>query len=266
MTTAVVQPTQAALSALGPGTARRHLVSIAPTATTATTAATANVARIGGVALEEYAALAATDLLRGLDESCIQAVVAQARFARHAAKDVLPDAAGSTIVVLSGTLRAELFARTADQSLTWVAGPGQLLDAGVDETVQAVTDCWTVRLDTKRLRALAEQFPPLALRLLDITEAAKTHAREALTDLVFLDAAARLAKLMLRLERQYGQPVGQDLFVQHNLTQSDLAAILGSSRETINKALREFTKRGWARISVGSFVIQNRERLIQRSR
>jgi CRP/FNR family cyclic AMP-dependent transcriptional regulator len=54
--------------------------------------------------------------------------------------------------------------------------------------------------------------------------------------------------------------------VDHDLTQEELAQLIGTSRETVNKTLREFAARGWVRLDVRSLTILDSERLARRAR
>ena len=92
------------------------------------------------------------------------------------------------------------------------------------------------------------------------------HANEALADLVFSDVPGRLAKALLDLADRFGRPATDGVLVAHELTQEELAQLVGASRETVNKALAEFVSRGWIRLEARAVVILDLPRLRQRSR
>ena len=54
--------------------------------------------------------------------------------------------------------------------------------------------------------------------------------------------------------------------MHHDLTQEELAQLVGASRETVNKALADFASRGWLQISARSVLILDAERLRRRAR
>lgn len=76
----------------------------------------------------------------------------------------------------------------------------------------------------------------LAGRLRQVTDLA--------ADLVFLDLSTRMAKLLMRLADESGRPVRPGM-VLASLTQSELAAMVGASRQSTNKVLRGFVQAGW---------------------
>ena len=56
------------------------------------------------------------------------------------------------------------------------------------------------------------------------------------------------------------------LKVPHDLTQEEMAQLVGSSRETVNKALMDFANRGWIAREGRSIIIYQPGMLIRRSR
>jgi CRP/FNR family cyclic AMP-dependent transcriptional regulator len=82
---------------------------------------------------------------------------------------------------------------------------------------------------------------------------------EALADSVFLDVTGRTAKRILELSD------GEDEFLLP-VTQEELAAMVGASRERVNKAIASFIRLGWLEQSERRYRILLRERLAQRSR
>lgn len=68
-------------------------------------------------------------------------------------------------------------------------------------------------------------------------------------DVVFLDIPARLAKKLLELSRTHGKlmPNGS-LDIELRLTQQDLANMLGTTRESVNRQLVTFQERGFIKI------------------
>ena len=81
---------------------------------------------------------------------------------------------------------------------------------------------------------------------------------EALADAMFLDVPARTAKRLLELAGE------QDEFVLP-LTQEELAAMVGASRERVNKAISAFIRLGWIEQLDRRYRITDREQLARRA-
>lgn len=82
-------------------------------------------------------------------------------------------------------------------------------------------------------------------------------------DAAFLDIPTRLAKILLDLGRSQGQPGPEGLVITSRFTQADLAAMVGATRESINKWLRSFTRQGLISYRRGRLVLLDPRRLGQ---
>jgi CRP-like cAMP-binding protein len=87
-----------------------------------------------------------------------------------------------------------------------------------------------------------------------------------MADLVFSDVPGRVAKALLELAHKFGeqQPDGS-VHVVHDLTQEELAQLVGASRETVNKALADFQNRGWLRLEQRGVDLVDLDRLTRRA-
>ena len=87
-----------------------------------------------------------------------------------------------------------------------------------------------------------------------------------MSDLVFSDVPGRVAKALMDLGEKFGTVTPDGLLVTHDMTQEELAQLVGASRETVNKALADFASRGWLRLEPRSVVLMDVERLGRRAR
>jgi CRP/FNR family transcriptional regulator len=68
------------------------------------------------------------------------------------------------------------------------------------------------------------------------------------------------------LGEKFGTVTPDGLLVTHDMTQEEIAQLVGASRETVNKALADFTQRGWLRLESRQVLIVDVERLRRRAR
>jgi CRP/FNR family transcriptional regulator len=108
--------------------------------------------------------------------------------------------------------------------------------------------------------------PDVARQLLRALARRLRRTNENLADLVFSDVPGRVAKALLDLSERFGRPMEDGLRVAHDLTQEELAQLVGASRETVNKALADFASRGWLRLEARAVVLMDIERLRRRAR
>ena len=107
--------------------------------------------------------------------------------------------------------------------------------------------------------------PDVSLHLLRALAQRLRRANDVMADLVFTDVPGRVAKALLDLADRFGEQTAEGLQVHHDLTQEELAQLVGASRETVNKALADFAARGWLTLSAKSVLIIDPERLAKRA-
>ena len=154
------------------------------------------------------------------------------------------------------------------ENLLAILGPGQmfgelsLFDPGPrSATVTAVTDTTFASLSHEDLLRWLDGRPAVARGLLAQLAGRLRKANDVVADLVFSDVPGRVAKALLDLADRFGRTADDGVHVHHDLTQEELAQLVGASRETVNKALADFASRGWLRLEPRSVVIMDVERL-----
>lgn len=132
--------------------------------------------------------------------------------------------------------------------------------------VSMVNQTTTLSLTSEVLFSWLDEHPRVAVNMLQVLANRMRHNNERISDLVFMDVPARLAKTLLDLSMRFGKPSVQGLIVPHDLTQEELAQLVGTSRETVNKALMDFTNRGWIAREGRTIIIYQPGKLILRAR
>lgn len=176
-------------------------------------------------------------------------------------------------IITSGKIKLGRTSQDGRENLLAVLGPGEMLgelslfDPGPrTATATAVSDAQLLELPHQRLAEWITSHPAVATPLLGALAARLRRTDEALADLVFSDVPGRVAKALLDLAERFGQPVPDGVRVTHELTQEELAQLVGASRETVNKALADFTTRRWIRRDGRTLILVEIERLQRRSR
>lgn len=176
-------------------------------------------------------------------------------------------------IVLAGKVKIRRKTTDGRETLIAVLGPTDmfgelaLFDPGPrTSTVTTLTEVQAARMDRRALRAWIAAYPEVAQQLLRVLARRLRRTNDTLCDLIFTDVPGRVAKQLLDLASRFGTTTGQTLSVDLNLTQEELAQLVGSSRETINKALSDFTQRGWIRQQGNRLSILAPQQLAHRGR
>jgi CRP/FNR family cyclic AMP-dependent transcriptional regulator len=176
-------------------------------------------------------------------------------------------------VVLDGKVKLGHASPDGRENLLGVLGPGEMFGelslfdpVPRTATATALTECRLMGLGHADLDAWLTGRPALAKALLTALAQRLRRTNEALGDLVFADVPGRVAKALMDLSEKFGTPSDDGIHVTHDLTQEELAQLVGASRETVNKALADFAARGWLTLEPRGVTILDADRLGRRAR
>ncbi len=210
----------------------------------------------------------------GLDAAPLLALAtaASVRTYRRGQYIVAQDDPGDAMFVLiSGTVKVLSNSAEGGEVLFCTLGPGDyfgelsFLD-GKPRSASVLTAEATqaVALTRAALDRLLDAHPAIARSLLVYLTDMVRRLSEQASDLVFLDLEGRLAKCLDRLAEDNGKVEGDDIRLDLNITQSDLASMVGASRPSVNQALQSFNKRGFVRTEGRTILITDRAALRRR--
>jgi CRP-like cAMP-binding protein len=176
-------------------------------------------------------------------------------------------------VVTEGKIKLSHASGDGRESVLMVLGPGDmfgelsLFDPGPrTATAIAVTDSKVLGLGNTDLNPWLAGRPEVAQSLLQALAHRLRRTNETMSDLVFADVPGRVAKAIIELGERFGTKKDDGLHINHELTQEELAQLVGASRETVNKALADFASRGWVKLEPRAVVVLDYERLSKRGR
>ncbi len=156
------------------------------------------------------------------------------------------DPSDSVLVLVSGHMKVLTYSRDGSEFIVNTVMPGETMgEVGVlsgcprSATIQATEASVVLVLPGAAIIDLISERPVLAIALLQRLSHLVRRMTGVATDLVFLDLKQRVAKYLLQLD---SMDRGQS---RPKMTQSQLAANIGASRQRVNACLREFHKQGW---------------------
>jgi CRP/FNR family transcriptional regulator, cyclic AMP receptor protein len=176
-------------------------------------------------------------------------------------------------VVLDGKMKLTRTSADGRESLVSVHGPGDMFGelSMFDPTYRtstgtAVTDARLGVIAHEDLRAVLTTRPAVAMLLLKGLAQRLRRITQANTSLIFTDVPGRVARALLDLSEKFGVETEEGIRVDHDLTQEELAQLVGASRETVNKALADFASRGWIQLAAKSVLLLDVDRLQRRAK
>ncbi|PFG27457.1 Crp/Fnr family transcriptional regulator [Corynebacterium renale] len=176
-------------------------------------------------------------------------------------------------IITQGKVKLARHSNDGRENLLTVMGPSDMFgelsifDPGPrTSSAVCVTEVHAATMDSQMLRDWVTAHPEIAQQLLRVLARRLRRTNASLADLIFTDVPGRVAKTLLQLANRFGSQEGAALRVNHDLTQEEIAQLVGASRETVNKALATFAQRGWIRLEGKSVLIIDTEHLARRAR
>jgi CRP/FNR family transcriptional regulator len=182
------------------------------------------------------------------------------------------DAGDKLYIILTGKIKLTRAAHDGRENLLSVHGPGEMFGelslfdpSPRTASATAITDATMAGLAHDDLRTFLSTRPEVAMYMLRALAQRLRRINDIKADLVFTDVPGRVAKALLDLGSRFGVQHDNGLQVNHDLTQEELAQLVGASRETVNKALADFAARGWIQLAAKSVLLVDADRLRKRA-
>ncbi len=205
--------------------------------------------------------LATCVLFRGLGPEERDALAGRARIRNFAAGEtifLMGSPGSSMMAVLSGTIRISVPSPDGKEIVLAILHPGEvfgeiaLLD-GKERTAdaKALAACSLAILERRDVLAFLDRHPATYLRLIDVLCDRLRRTDQQIAELALLPLPMRLAKALMRLADADGSG-------RIGLSQRELGNIVGATRESINKCVRDWQRRGMLRLEETSITIIDR--------
>jgi len=213
--------------------------------------------RVDGIALLQghpvFGALAAAQIKR------LGSLAHLRRVASGTTLFVKGDPGTALFAVVSGTVKItvpSIGGREATFNLLHagdIFGEIALLD-GQPRTADAIaaTDCELMVIERRDFLGFVHGEPKVAMKLIELLCARLRVAGARTEEVAFLNLPARLACLLLRLREQNGAGADKDKL---SVTQQEISAMLGTTRESVNKHLQIWAKRRLIELKRGTILV-----------
>lgn len=179
-------------------------------------------------------------------------------------------------LLLSGKVKLTRSRDQADtspgrESLLHLLGPDQMFGelSALDEgrrssTATAVTRVRLARLPQTALPELLDRHPSIRAALIAQLVHRLRRTDSVVAGLSLNDVTGRVAATLIRLADMVGETRSDGIFVPHDLTQAELASMVGATRETVNRILTDLASRGIIETGFRRLTILDLARLRQR--
>jgi CRP-like cAMP-binding protein len=176
------------------------------------------------------------------------------------------------LVVLSGTVRLSVVSPEGREVILALRGPGDLLgELGVldrrprSATAVAATAVEALGLSAADFRAFLESRPKVALVILEMLSTRLRDADMKRVEFGAQDSMTRVAARILELSERFGDEQDGAVVIDLPISQEELAAWTGCSRDSVVKALQSMRSLGWIETERRKITVHDVESLRRRA-
>jgi len=170
----------------------------------------------------------------------------------------------SMMLVLRGSVRISSISLAGKEIVLNIISAGEivgeiaLLDGG-ERTGDAVAidDCELLVLNRRDFMPFLENRADICLMLIKVLCQRLRRTSEQVEDVLFRDLEGRIAKALLQEAERTTRPDLRGRPIELHMSQNDIAHIVGSTRESVNKQLQAWHRAGFLDIAKGSTVIRD---------
>jgi len=206
---------------------------------------------------DPFEVLKSVPLLRRVSEADLRALAPLVRERSHPRGSVIlsqGDPGEALFLIRSGQVKVTVVAEDGREVILSVLGPGSFFGemALVDDEprsahVIAMEDSALLQLRREDFRARLRSAPELAISLLSELSRRLRRADDTIASLMLLDVNGRVAHLLLELAREEGGDSGNR--VTRRLTHAAIGQMVGASRETVSRTMRNLVLRNVIAVS-----------------
>lgn len=210
-------------------------------------------------------------LLGAVSEPDLQTVIRSSQIVSVSEREPLfgeGDSGRSVVVVLEGFVKLTVMSAAGRETVLEVCGPGSMFgELAVlngwprAATAAGLSECRVLAIQGEAFRQLLTRSAAAMFSIIGLISRRLRHATEQVRDSADLPGPARLAKALTQLAATHSHPVANGLRIDVKLSQRELGALTGLSRETINKQLSGWRDRAWIALSDGEITLIEAEAL-----
>ncbi len=199
-------------------------------------------------------------------------LVCESSFEKHYKKGEIiffeNDDYGGLYLLVSGRVKLSMLSPDGKQKVLNILQEGDIMGEvsffDLDPhpiTAEAMENARIVIIPREKLEDIITKKPGLALKIIESLAKKTRLLTSQVRELVFHDAAGRMASLLSRFAEDFGVDINGGKMIDIILTHKEIANLIGSSRVTVTKIINNFIDEGIIKMHKRKIVIVDEEKL-----
>ncbi|MBW6484834.1 MAG: Crp/Fnr family transcriptional regulator [Syntrophobacterales bacterium] len=217
-------------------------------------------------------ALSGSDFLLGIPTEQGEEIVRQGRLHDLQTGAVLfrqGDPATRSFLVVAGRLKLGKLHELGKEVLIRYIGPGEfaamvavLQGREYPVSAEAIGVTQVVEWDKQTMLKLMASYPQLSLNMIRNSLDRLEELQNRYLELFAEQVEQRIARSLLRLMKQSGRRIGDEILIDFPISRQELADYTGTTLSTVSRTMSAWEKKGWVKSKREQIIIANPHALV----
>lgn len=196
---------------------------------------------------KQLRSLAETELFADLAPEMVarfEQMTVTRRFGRRQQLTFLAGEADAIFILKSGRVKVSYLSEEGREFIVMILGPGQIYSRHSEALATALADTEVWLFSMPNFQRILASDPRIPLRLIRILGRILRRTNNAIRNLAFRKVSSRLINFLLEQEAEASGREKNSTTFELELTHEEIAALIGSSRQTVTSLLHQLAQEG----------------------
>ncbi|MCB0702605.1 MAG: Crp/Fnr family transcriptional regulator [Candidatus Kapaibacterium sp.] len=212
------------------------------------------------------------NLFEKLDMSCLTDIGKKSSMLKFKKNDAIfiPQALNKNVFFLKkGKVKISNFNKEGEEFIKTILKPGEMFGklpyspgSGDDDYAYSLGDVTVCFMPSEEFEKLIQTDAGLSAEVMKFVSTRLQKLEKRVERLSFKDSKSRLIEMILDFKDDFGKRVGDEYFIDQNLSHKEIAALIATSRQTVTKLLNELRSKGLIDFNRKKIIIRNYKGLL----
>lgn len=212
------------------------------------------------------------NLFEKLDMSCLTDIGKKSSMLKFKKNDAIfiPQEINKNVFFLKkGKVKISNFNKEGEEFIKTILKPGEMFGklpyspgSGDDDYAYSLGDVTVCYMPSEEFEKLIQTDAGLSAEVMKFVSTRLQKLEKRVERLSFKDSKSRLIEMILDFKDDFGKRVGDEYFIDQNLSHKEIAALIATSRQTVTKLLNELRSKGLIDFNRKKIIIRNYKGLL----
>lgn len=207
------------------------------------------------------------NLFHKLDLNCLSEIGKKScmvKYKKNAAVFIPKELQKNIFFLKKGKVKISTFNEVGDELIKTILKPGEMFGklpyspgADINDYAYALEECTICYMPSEDFEDMIQKDSLLSAEVMKLVGLRLQKLERRVERLSFKDAKARLIEMILDFNEEFGNKIGEEYFIDQNLSHREIASLIATSRQTVTKLLNELREKDLIDFNRRKMIIRN---------